>query len=48
MRLTSAPRTVATYLGCSQATADLILGGATLLASEAAYDWLGEGVYFWE
>lgn len=44
----TAPRTVIGYHGCSQATADVILAADHFIASTNTYDWLGEGVYFWE
>jgi len=48
LRLQSAPRTVIGYHGCSRDTADTILAEQRFLPSTRAYDWLGEGVYFWE
>lgn len=44
----TAPRTVVGYHGCSLDTANCILSEAQFLPSTKAYDWLGEGVYFWE
>jgi hypothetical protein len=42
-------RTVIGYHGCDAAVADEILAGAVgLKLSTNAYDWLGEGIYFWE
>lgn len=36
------------YHGCSQATAEDLLSGAAFRDSRNSYDWLGDGVYFWE
>lgn len=47
-RLTVAPRTIIGYHGCSQETAERILEEQRFVLSTKAYDWLGEGVYFWE
>ena len=47
-RLQCAPRTVVGYHGCSREAADRILSEGQFLPSTKAYDWLGEGVYFWE
>jgi hypothetical protein len=42
-------RTVVGYHGCDAAVADGVLAGtAELNLSRNTYDWLGEGVYFWE
>ncbi len=45
-------RTVYGYHGCTQALADeLISGGRSVAAwprSQNEYDWLGNGIYFWE
>lgn len=41
-------RTILAYHGCDKATADQILGGGAFKKSQNAYDWLGEGIYFWE
>jgi len=46
--LSHAPRTVIGYHGCSRATAERVLNEQRFLPSIKAYDWLGEGVYFWE
>ena len=48
-----APRTyqriVVGYHGCDAAVAQRVLAGkARLNVSTNAYDWLGEGIYFWE
>lgn len=36
------------FHGCNKATADRVLSGRRFLKSKNKYDWLGEGVYFWE
>lgn len=41
-------RTVYGYHGCKATTAEAILGGSPFRASVNQYDWLGEGIYFWE
>jgi hypothetical protein len=42
-------RAVIGYHGCDAAVAERVLAGkAGLNVSTNAYDWLGEGVYFWE
>lgn len=41
-------RSVLGYHGTSRAAAELILGGQPFRLSRNAYDWLGDGVYFWE
>ena len=42
-------RTVVGYHGCDAAVADRVLAGKVgLNLSTNPYDWLGEGVYFWE
>ena len=41
-------RTVIAYHGCDVAVAEEILAGKPLRKSENDYDWLGEGIYFWE
>lgn len=42
-------RTVIAYHGCDARTARRLLAGdASFRTSRNAYDWLGEGVYFWE
>jgi hypothetical protein len=46
--MATAPRTVISYHGCSRATAEVILAENHFIASTNTYDWLGEGVYFWE
>ena len=44
----SAPRTVRAYHGCSREVAERIVEGEQFLPSSNTYDWLGEGIYFWE
>jgi hypothetical protein len=42
-------RIVIAYHGCDAAVLDSVLAGhARLKASTNSYDWLGEGIYFWE
>src|SRR6266496_1094710 len=42
-------RIVTAYHGCDAAVADNVLSGAARLRlSTNAYDWLGQGIYFWE
>jgi len=45
-------RIIIGYHGCRQDFAEAILLGKTPIAewqqSQNAYDWLGEGIYFWE
>ena len=42
-------RTIIGYHGCDKAVAERVLAGkAWLQSSTNPYDWLGEGVYFWE
>jgi len=48
LALQKAPRTVIGYHGCSQEAADRIFAEQRFLPSTRAYDWLGEGFYFWE
>lgn len=43
-----APRVVVGYHGCSEQTAGAILAGQPFHLSANEWDWLGEGVYFWE
>lgn len=47
-QLAKAPRTVIGYHGCSRDAAERILEEQRFLSSTNAYDWLGEGIYFWE
>ena len=48
LALQNAPRTIIGYHGCSQDVADRIFAEQRFLPSIRAYDWLGEGFYFWE
>lgn len=41
-------RTVIAYHGCDADTADRLLRGEPFKPSRNSYDWLGEGIYFWE
>jgi hypothetical protein len=41
-------RTVIAYHGCDAETAERLLGGESFKKSQNGYDWLGEGIYFWE
>lgn len=42
-------RTIIGYHGCDAGTArDVLLGDADLEPSQNPYDWLGNGIYFWE
>lgn len=42
-------RTVIAYHGCDARVADALISGATSFEkSRNNYDWLGEGIYFWE
>jgi hypothetical protein len=43
-----APETIQAYHGCSQEAADIIGETNLWIPSQKAFDWLGEGVYFWE
>ncbi len=36
------------YHGCEAAVAERLLAGAPFTVSRNVYDWLGEGIYFWE
>jgi len=36
------------YHGCDQTVADDVLAGLVMKPSSNDYDWLGEGIYFWE
>ena len=44
----TAPRSVAGYHGCSAEVAARVLAGDPLATSRNPWDWLGQGVYFWE
>ena len=39
---------VVAYHGCDAEVAERLLGGEQFQRSQNDYDWLGEGVYFWE
>lgn len=41
-------RIVIAYHGCDVVTAESLLRGAPFKKSQNDYDWLGEGIYFWE
>ncbi len=41
-------RTILAYHGCDAEVAERILGGEPFKKSQNPYDWLGEGIYFWE
>jgi hypothetical protein len=41
-------RMVVAYHGCDAGVAEQLLRGETFQQSRNDYDWLGEGVYFWE
>jgi len=41
-------RTVIAYHGCDAETAERLLRGEPFKKSQNDYDWLGEGIYFWE
>lgn len=41
-------RTVIAYHGCDVETAERLLSGEPFKPSQNDYDWLGEGIYFWE
>ncbi len=41
-------RTVIAYHGCDMETAERLLRGESFKKSQNDYDWLGEGIYFWE
>src|SRR5260221_731263 len=44
----TAPETVVGYHGCSRGVAEKIISAQHFLPSTMTYDWLGEGIYFWE
>jgi len=46
--LARAPRSVVGYHGCSAGIARRLLEGEPFRRSANAWDWLGEGIYFWE
>jgi hypothetical protein len=41
-------RTVIAYHGCDSTVAEEVLNGGSFKKSVNDYDWLGEGIYFWE
>jgi hypothetical protein len=41
-------RFVAGYHGCHTVTAEALVTGNAFQRSQNGYDWLGEGIYFWE
>lgn len=41
-------RTIVAYHGCDAGVAERLLDGERFKKSENDYDWLGEGIYFWE
>lgn len=41
-------RLVTGFHGCHTAAAREILAGGSFLPSQNGYDWLGQGIYFWE
>ncbi len=43
-----APEAIIGYHGCPRESAERILEEQLFLPSTKVYDWLGEGVYFWE
>ena len=47
-KLHRAPTTVYGYHGCTVEIAKRIAEGESFLLSENTWDWLGNGVYFWE
>lgn len=40
--------TIVAYHGCDAETAERLLRGDSFRKSQNDYDWLGEGIYFWE
>ena len=44
----SAPSEIIGHHGCSKQIADIILSGSQFRQSTNRYDWLGNGIYFWE
>lgn len=46
--LVQRPEEVIGYHGCSREAASALLAGQPWRRSANAYDWLGEGIYFWE
>jgi hypothetical protein len=47
-KLHRAPKYVIGYHGCTEDVARRVVQGESFLLSENAWDWLGQGVYFWE
>jgi hypothetical protein len=47
-RLITAPDVVIAYHGCHEEIARRVLAGESLRPSRNKFDWLGEGIYFWE
>lgn len=39
---------VLAYHGCDQTVAELLLSGKAFRRSDNAWEWLGDGIYFWE
>ena len=49
MKQFSFPQFIFGYHGCDRELAEAVLtGNSTLIPSKNGYDWLGDGVYFWE
>src|SRR5438477_11653222 len=48
LHVVRAPAQVIAYHGCHQETARHLLQSNPFVHSANAYDWLGEGIYFWE
>jgi len=47
--LSQYPRIILGYHGCDRSVADKVFQeGSQLEVSRNSYDWLGEGIYFWE
>ncbi|HEX8906152.1 MAG TPA: hypothetical protein VF771_14990 [Longimicrobiaceae bacterium] len=46
--LSAYSREVHGYHGCDRAIADRLLSGDPFVPSTNAWDWLGDGIYFWE
>lgn len=42
------PNLVIAYHGCDRRVRDEVVMGGNLIRSENPYDWLGNGIYFWE
>lgn len=42
------PNLVLAYHGCDESVRDAVVMGESLQKSENPYDWLGNGIYFWE